>query len=181
MTYSIRSARMASLWLALSLTSGCIIPKTVGNGPDDGDDGGSADSETAEPTEGASGTGEVPATEGSGSDGEPTSGTGEAPPIECFGLPDEPTCLDAGCSFFETVTGVSDTCECTPGVPACLLFLDGIGGSAAPNYFWHEDTLTVAMFSTDWLELPGGWRRCSDAGAPPACDCYEPFMEPMCP
>jgi hypothetical protein len=105
----------------------------------------------------------------------------EVPPLECFGLPDEATCLDASCSYFETVTEISDTCECTPGVPACLLFLGTIGGSDAPDYFWHEATGTVALFGTSWDWPPVGWRFCTDPGAPPACDCYEPFMAPDCP
>jgi hypothetical protein len=107
------------------------------------------------------------------------SETGE--PLECFGLPDEASCLAAGCSHFETVLQVSDTCECTQSVPACLQFTDGIGGSDSPDYFWHEATGTVMMFDTSWAELPVGWRRCTEAGAPPACECYEPFMGPMCP
>src|SRR5690606_31686176 len=103
----------------------------------------------------------------------------EVPPLECFGQPDQPTCEDAGCNHFETVLEISDTCECTPDQPACMLFLGGIGGGDAPDFFWHEATGTVAMFSTSWIELPVGWRRCTEAGAPPACDCYEPFTEPM--
>lgn len=105
----------------------------------------------------------------------------EVPEASCFGLPDEGACLDAGCSYFDTVTVITDTCECNPGQPACLSFTGGIGGSASPDFFWHEATMTVAMFSESWIELPVGWRSCTEAGAPPACECYEPFMELMCP
>lgn len=105
----------------------------------------------------------------------------EVPPLDCFGLPDEPSCVDANCSEFHSVLQISDTCECLPDLPACLLFLGGIGGSASPDFFWHEASGTVAMFGTSWAEPPVGWRPCSDPGAPPACDCYEPFMEPACP
>jgi hypothetical protein len=105
----------------------------------------------------------------------------EIPPLECFGLPDAAACLDAGCTEFRTVIEISDTCACTPDVPACLLFPGQVSGAASPDYFWHEATLTVARFGTSWDLLPTGWRRCTDPGAPPACDCYEPFMRPTCP
>lgn len=96
-------------------------------------------------------------------------------------LPDEASCVAAGCTEFHTVLQVSDTCECTQNVAACLQFTGGIGGAASPDYFWHEATGTVVMFDTSWLELPVGWRRCTEAGAPPACECFEPFMGPQCP
>ncbi|MCX4240954.1 hypothetical protein [Paraliomyxa miuraensis] len=119
--------------------------------------------------------------------GDPDCGGGfcvpddEVPALDCFGLPDEPSCIDANCSEFHTVLQITDTCECMPGVPACLLFLGDIGGPDAPNYFWHEATNTVAMFGTDWFEPPVGWQPCSAPGAPPACGCYEPYTEPRCP
>ena len=155
--------------LALVGLGGCVVPETVGNGPPtDGSSSDGDDSGDGEPT-GSTGAPEEP------TDGE----TGE---LQCFGLPDEDTCLDAGCNYFESVIQVSETCECTPGVPACLFFVGGeIGGSAAPDYFWHEATGTVAMFSTSWIEVPVGWRSCMEADAPAACGCYEPFMEPACP
>lgn len=105
----------------------------------------------------------------------------EVPPLECFGLPDEPTCLDANCSHFELVTEISDTCECTPGVPACVLFVGPFDVDVAPDYFWHEATGTVALFGTSWDWPPVGWRPCTDPGAPAACGCYEPLMAPDCP
>lgn len=107
---------------------------------------------------------------------------GEVPSASCTDQPDEGACLDAGCSTFETVTVITDTCECITGQPACLWFLDeGFGGADSPDYFWHEDTLTVAMFGVSWIEPPVGWRSCTEPGSPSACGCYEPFQAPMCP
>lgn len=141
------------LLLACVSLGGCVVPESVG----DRDTEATTTAETAT-TDGETG--------------------GE---LECFGLPDEASCVAAGCTEFHTVLQVSDTCECTQDVPACLQFTGGIGGAASPDYFWHEATGTVVMFDTSWIELPVGWRRCSEAGAPPACECFEPFMGPMCP
>jgi hypothetical protein len=169
--------------LALVGFGGCVVPETVGDGlPTDGSGSGSS-SDNGSSSDGGSGSGGEP-TESTGAPEQPDTTTdGETgSERECFGLPDEETCLDAGCSYFELVLQISETCECTPGVPACLFFVgDEIGGPAAPDFFWHEATGTVAMFSTSWIEVPVGWRNCSDAGAPVACGCYEPFEEPACP
>lgn len=143
---------MLGFFVLLPSLGGCVVPESVGD----------HDTETTAATEASS-----------------DSETGE--PLECFGRPDEASCLSAGCTEFETVLQVSDSCECTLNVPACLQFTGGIGGAASPDYFWHEATGTVVMFDTSWAELPVGWRRCTEAGAPPACGCYEPFMGPMCP
>jgi hypothetical protein len=158
--------------LALAGVGGCVVPEDVGNGPPTAGDGSGSGS-------GSGSDGDTDPT-GTTSDPEQTDGeTGSA--MECFGQPDEASCLAAGCSEFHTVLEISDTCECMPGLAACLLFTGGIGGSASPDFFWHEATGTVAMFDTSWIELPVGWRRCSDAGAPAGCGCYEPFMAPECP
>lgn len=105
----------------------------------------------------------------------------EIPPLECFGLPDAEACLDAGCTVLDTVIVIAEDCTCTLDVPACLLFPGMMSGGTATDYFWHEATGTVAAFGTSWALLPTGWRRCTDPGAPPACGCYEAFMEPVCP
>jgi hypothetical protein len=105
----------------------------------------------------------------------------EIPPLECFGLPDAEACLDAGCTVLDTVIVIAEDCTCTLDVPACLLFPGMMSGGTATDYFWHEATGTVAAFGTSWALLPTGWRRCTDPGAPPACECYEAFMEPVCP
>jgi hypothetical protein len=164
--------------LAVIGLGGCVVPETVGDGPpmvDGGDGSGGSGRGSDGETDPMETTVDPEQT-----DGETASDTGSA--IECFGLPDEQTCLDAGCNYFETVLQVSDACECTPGVPACLFFVgEEIGGAASPDFFWHEASGTVAMFSTSWLEPPVGWRSCTEAGAPPACACYEPFMAPECP
>jgi hypothetical protein len=173
------------LTLAVPLLGACVVPEPVGDGLSIGD-GGETDTDPGAATESSGQTdpssgGETDAPEPSSGSGSETGmiGGGE---LQCFGLPDEDSCLAEGCNYFETVLQISDTCACTPDVPACLFFAGGdIGGSAAPDYFWHEDTGTVAMFSTSWIELPVGWRSCTEAGAPAACGCYEPFMEPPCP
>lgn len=105
----------------------------------------------------------------------------EIPPLECFGLPDVEACLDAGCTELRNVTVIADDCSCTPNVPACLLFPGMISGATSPSYLWHEATGTVAAFGSSFDLLPTGWRSCTDPGAPPACGCYEAFMEPDCP
>lgn len=169
--------------LAVPILGACVVPEPVGDGLSSGD-GGETDTDPAAATESSGATdpssgGETEAPDPSSGETEPTIGGGE---LQCFGLPDEESCLAGGCNHFETVLQISDACECTPGVPACLSFPGGeIGGSAAPDFFWHEDTGTVAMFSMSWIELPVGWRSCTEAGAPAACGCYEPFMEPECP
>lgn len=107
---------------------------------------------------------------------------GQVPSAQCFGQPDEGACSAVGCNFFQTTIVITDACECITDQPMCVWFPDDeIGGASAPNFFWHEDTMTVAMFGKDWFTLPAGWRPCSDPGAPPACGCYEPHNDPMCP
>ncbi|MEM9456366.1 MAG: hypothetical protein AAGF11_19445 [Myxococcota bacterium] len=107
---------------------------------------------------------------------------GQVPSAQCLGQPDEGACSAAGCNYFQTTIVITDACECLTDQPICAWFPnDEKGGATAPNFFWHEDTQTVAMFGKDWFTLPAGWRPCSDPGAPPACECYEPHNDPMCP
>ena len=155
-------------FIACVSLGGCVVPESVG-------DHDSEATQTATETDPPDGSGTTDGETDGTTDGE----TGEA--LECFGLPDEAACLAAGCTEFHTVLQVSDACACTQNVPACLQFTGGIGGAASPDYFWHEATGTVVMFDTSWIELPVGWRRCTDAGAPAACGCFEPFMGPECP
>ncbi len=99
----------------------------------------------------------------------------EAPPAQgCYGIADSAACLAANCSEFETVPLLAADCTCTAGAPACLLFATGIGGSAAPSAFFHEVSGDVAIFDTDWLTPPIGWRPCSSEDAPAGCGCWVP-------
>jgi hypothetical protein len=98
---------------------------------------------------------------------------------DCHDLSDDPdTCGAAGCSA-TTVVAISDTCECTEGVPVCFDGPAGIGIDT--GYLWHEETLEVAYFGARLFAVPLRWRLCTDPEAPPACGCFDPTLPPECP
>lgn len=108
----------------------------------------------------------------------------DAPPAACPEFADADACLDAGCSEFDGGTRLvqkGDSCECEASGGHCLWFEGGeSGGSASPAAFFHLGTSEVAVFSTDFIEPPLGWRKCDDPLAPSACSCFVPGEDP-CP
>ncbi len=104
----------------------------------------------------------------------------EIPGATCFEQTDEESCMNEGCTDYRPVVEISETCECTIDRLTCMFINGGVSGGPA-DYFWHEDTLTVAYFELDPQEaLPYRWKRCTDADAPPACGCNAPMAEPTC-
>lgn len=96
---------------------------------------------------------------------------------DCAARRDAASCEADDCAV-ATVIDISETCACTEDAFVC--FDAGVGIGLPTGYLWHEETLRVAYFHRPFT-LPIGWRLCTDAGAPPACGCFDPTSPPECP